>query len=279
MRLTRRAIVFAWSLSLCAAAPCLGQGDPASTIPVFAPDAMERFLRDAEIVATRGTTKGVTNPKRDTLSDGVFRHDAQIQDVDIALPIFDVGPKHTEINNRDTYRYNIAAYRLSRQLGLDNVPMSVDRRWNGKPAAFTWWFDDAIDEGTRQKRKTRDPDPGRTASYLHILRVVDELLQNRDRNAGNLLWTSDGKMWMIDHTRAFRLGKSLREPEKLERVERTLFEKLKALTPQGLAEAAGESLKKDEIEALFERRDLIVSHFEARMASRGEAVVLYTLTP
>ena len=38
------------------------------------------------------------------------------------------------------------------------------------------------------------------------LRIFDELIQNRDRNTGNLLWTTDWKMWMIDHTRAFRLG-------------------------------------------------------------------------
>ena len=51
------------------------------------------------------------------------------------------------------------------------------------------------------------------------MRVFDELIQNRDPNAGNLLWTSDWKMWLIDHTRAFRLAKELLKPEALERVE------------------------------------------------------------
>ena len=94
-------------------------------------------------------------------------------------------------------------------LGLDIVPMSVLRRVNGKPAAVTWWLDDvAMDEGERQKMKPVPvgPNPSRTAGYIHILRVFDELIQNRDRNAGNFLWTKDWTMWMIDHTRAFRLG-------------------------------------------------------------------------
>ena len=34
--------------------------------------------------------------------------------------------------------------------------------------------------------------------------VFDELIQNRDRNPGNSLWTTDWKLWLIDHTRAFR---------------------------------------------------------------------------
>ena len=41
------------------------------------------------------------------------------------------------------------------------------------------------------------------------MKVWDELIQNKDRNAGNIIWTSDWSMWLIDHTRAFRLGKEL----------------------------------------------------------------------
>ena len=74
--------------------------------------------------------------------DGRVKHDAQLQDVDIALPIFNVGPKYSEVDFKDTYRYNIAGYRLSLLLGLDNVPMSVERKVNGKPAAMTWWLDE-----------------------------------------------------------------------------------------------------------------------------------------
>ena len=71
-----------------------------------------------------------------TLFDGRIRHDAQIQDVNIELPIFEVGPKATEVNFKDLYRYNIAGYRLALLLGLDNVPMSVERKVQGKEIAM-----------------------------------------------------------------------------------------------------------------------------------------------
>jgi hypothetical protein len=239
---------------------------------------MEHFLQNAKIVATKSTKKGVTAAKRVTLSDGRVTHDAQLQDVDIALAIFEVAPKNTEVNFKDTYRYNIAGYRLSRLLGLDNVPMSVARKVNGKPVAMTWWIDDVIlDEGSRQKEHTVGPNPSRTASQIHILRVFDELIQNRDRNAGNLLWTADWKMWMIDHTRAFRLGKDLLKPDQLQRVDRAMFEKMRGLTASDLTGAMEKSLTKPEIEALLARRDAIVKLFEAKIAQRGEAAVLFAL--
>jgi hypothetical protein len=279
MIVRRRSFALALVVSMLAVWPCLAQStDTSTTQSVLTPDEMERFLRQADIVATRSSKKGVTNAKQVTLFDGRLRHDAQLQDVDIALPMFDVGPKHSEVNFKDTYRYNIAGYRLSRLLGLDNVPMSVERRVNGKPAAMTWWLDDVmLDEGGRQKKKTAGPNPSRTASQLHILRVFDELIQNRDRNSGNLLWTSDWKMWMIDHTRAFRLGKDLLKPQQLERIERSLFEKMRGLTVPGLAAVMERSLTKDEIEALIARRDTIVKLFDDRIALRGEATVLFTL--
>jgi len=275
---TRRTAVLALLLGVCGVAPCLAQNAATATQPVLTPQEMEDFLLNAPVVEKKGGLRGVTNAQRVTLSNGRVTHDAQIQDVDISKAIFEVGPKYTEINFKDTYRYNIAGYRLARLLGLDNVPMSVPRTFDRKPAAFTWWIDDfMMDEGDRQKKQARSPDPARTASYIHIMRVFDELIQNRDRNAGNLLWTSDWKMWLIDHTRAFRLGKELLKPEALERVERTLFERMRGLTSSALAEAMGETLMKAEIEALLARRDVIVKLFDDRIAMRGEAAVVYTL--
>ncbi len=278
MTSTRHAVLLAVLVSAVSMRPCLAQGTVAPQAPpALTSHEMERFLLEADIVATRSSKKGVTNAKRVTLFDGRVRHDAQLQDVDIALPLFEVAPKYTEINFRDTYRYNIAGYRLSRLLGLDNVPMSVERKVSGKRVAMTWWIDDVmLDEGGRLKQKTAGPDPSRTATQLHVLRVFDELIQNRDRNTGNLLWTTDWKMWMIDHTRAFRLGRDLLKPQSLERIDRALWQKLREITASGLTEVMGTALTKGEIEALLVRRDAIVKLFDARIAQRGEEVVLFT---
>jgi len=279
MTVTLHGTMLALALVLAVPSPSLAQ-TAASPLapPVLTSSEMEQFLLRAEIVKSRVSKKGVTDALQVTLSDGRITHDAQLQDVDIALPIFNVDPKHTEVNFKDTYRYNIAGYRLALLLGLDNVPMSVERKVRGKPVAMTWWIDDVmLAEGKRQKAQQAGPNPGRTATQLHVMRVFDELIQNRDRNSGNLLWTGDWKMWMIDHTRAFRLGKSLLKPDQLQRCDRTMFERMRALTAARLSEVMGDSLKKDEIQALLARRDLIVKIFADRIATRGETTVLFNL--
>ena len=111
----------------------------------------------------------------------------------------------------------------------------------------------------------------------HIMRVFDELIANRDRNMGNLLWTTDWKMWMIDHTRAFRLATDLQRPATLLRVDRLLLDHMRMLTSDAVAKAVGSSLSRFEIQAMLARRDAIVKVFEAKIAERGEGAVVYTL--
>jgi hypothetical protein len=219
----------------------------------------------------------VTSAYRVTLSDGVVTHDAQVQNVDIAKPYFDVGPKKSEVNFKDSYRYNVAAYRLAVALGLDNVPMSVERIVDGKPAAMTWWLDGVKDDGDRRKNKEHNANPLRAADYYSVMFVFDELIQNRDRNQGNILWSSDSKMWLIDHTRAFRLGRDLQTPGNLTRIDRSMFEKMRGLDKQAFTDSIGKTLSKDEIEALFIRRDKLVQLFDQKISVLGEDKVLYTI--
>jgi len=249
---------------------------PAST-PALSPEAMEAFLLKARVSNLRDAGSGVTNSRRATLSDGQLTHDAHIQTVDIAQQVFESG-RNTELNFKDTYRYNIAGYRVAKLIGLTTVPMSIERTVEGKVAAVTWWVDDVqMDEKERMKTKTMGPDPVRTNKQIQIMRVWDELIQNRDRNQGNILWTHDWTMWLIDHTRAFRLNTNLLKPEQLARCDRGLLERLRAVTPEALAKAAGNSLTKQEQEALLARRDKIIKHYDERIARLGEPVVLFTL--
>ena len=200
-------------------------------------------------------------------------HDAHLQAVDVARAVFTAG-KASEVNFKDTYRYNIAGYRLARLIGLDNVPMSVERNIEGKLAAVTWWVDDVLmDEGARLKKKTMGPDVQRFAKQIQVMKIWDELIQNKDRNGGNLLWTSDWSMWLIDHTRAFRLGKELVAPADLTRCDRRLLDGMRALTAESLAKAVGDSLTKEEQGAVLARRDLIVKHFDDRIAKLGEGIL------
>jgi hypothetical protein len=260
-------------LTLFAATLAVAGQSHALTRARLTPGEMEAFLLHAKIVEIREAGGGVTGSQRATLTDGVFTHDVHIQSVDISKTIFKAD-RYTEFNFKDTYRFNIAGYRLARLLGLTVVPMSVERSVNGNAAAVTWWVDDVqMDEGERVKRKTMGPKPIRTSNQIQLMHIWDELIQNRDRNQGNILWTKDWTMWLIDHTRAFRLGDELQKPDELRRIDRGLFARLKGLTEDSVAKAVADSLQESEQEAVLQRRDRIVKVFEERAAKVGDAAV------
>jgi hypothetical protein len=98
-----------------------------------------------------------------------------------------------------------------------------------------------------------------------------------DFNMTNMLITTDWRLWLIDFSRAFRLTKTIRQPHELASVDRKLLANLRGLTPDLLQKTLRRWLNKPEIEAVLARRDLIVRHFDEKIAARGEGAVLYDL--
>ncbi len=246
----------------------------AQEAPKLTQAEQEAFLKTAKVKSTRGAKNGVTGTLRATLSDGTITHEAQIQSIDESKTKFETA-KGIEMNFRDSYKYNIAAYRLGKMLGITNIPPSVGRSFSGKASAFTWWIDDVMmEEGQRQKKKLAAPDLQRWNDQVQYYRVFDQLIYNTDRNLGNMVITKDWTIWMIDHTRAFRLSHDLRNPAFLVKCDRGLLAGMKKLTEAGLRETMNGVLTNPEINGLLKRRDKIVTFFE----NAGEAS-LYTLTP
>ena len=268
------AMAFAWAAPYVAAPPDGPQQTTVSSAPAAPPavlttdEEIEAFLRRAKIVRTREAGKGVTNSIRATLSDGTITHDAHIQTVDEYKREFR-GLNTLELDFRDSWTFNVAAYKLDRLIGLNMTPVSVPGRFRSDPAAITWWVDDVMmDEGTRVKKKITAPDDKARfwSEQLSLMRLFDQLIYNTDRNMGNMLIGSDWRLWLIDHTRAFRKHTTLRSPTQVARGERTVVERLRALDAATLKRELGTHLDSGQLKALLARRDLIVTALEARGA-------------
>lgn len=227
-------------------------------------EQQEEFLRTAEVVRTQRASKGITGVLRATLKskDGAMVHDAAIQCIDERKAQFQTD-RGTELNFRDTYKFNLAAYKLSLMLGLDMVPAHVERHHAGSSGCFSWWVDNVLmDEGERLKKKIKAPDENEFNAQYSIVQVFDQLIYNTDRNVGNLLITKDWKLWMIDHGRAFRLHHDMPNPKVLKMCERGLLAKMRELNEADLKRELGQYLTGMEIAGILKRRDRIVAYFD-----------------
>jgi len=120
----------------------------------------------------------------------------------------------------------------------------------------------------------------------YLQRAFDNLIANSDRNEGDVLYTKDWRMILIDHSRAFSTSKKYTKkllfdenskpaPKPMKRLPRAFVEKLRSMNPGTIKEAVGEYLTNREIECVLIRRDLIIENLNKRIEKLGEEAVLY----
>jgi len=239
---------------------------------------MRQFLLTAKITGEQGTSRGITAPKRLTLTDGVVTRDAGFQSVDEIIPTSQRthASDRFESNFNDAYRYNLAAFALAELLGIgDMMPVHVEREYNGRKGSLSWWADVQFDEEGRRKKNAQPPNPTEWNQQMYRMRVFAALVRDIDRNLGNILHTPDWRVLMIDFTRAFRLNTEILNQKDLLIVDRALFRKMEAMTSSDVQSAVGSYLTKNELEAVMTRRDALVAHYRKVIAERGEASVFY----
>ena len=260
-----------WPLILFAAAPVLLLAQNAQK-PTD--EQIEQFLKTAKIAKIKNLSVGITSSRRATLDDGTIQHDVHVQSIDEHKAKFE-GERGTEMNFVDTWMYNVAAYRLGRLLGIaDMIPMSVERKIEGKSCAVTWWIDNSMMESERIKKQTKSPNPDSWNQEMYVVRVFDQLIYNMDRNLTNLLIDPEWHIWMIDHTRAFRLYDAIKEKKNLVQCDRKLLARLRTLNKEEL-NTIKPYLTDGEIKGLLGRSKKIVQFFDDEVKQKGEDAILY----
>jgi hypothetical protein len=223
---------------------------------------MEEMLRHGRIGKLRRLSVGTSGSSRTTVYWQGKSHDAHVQTIDTYL-----GSGSRYANQSDSYRYNIAAYRLDRLIGLGMVPVSVERATSRGQAALTWWVDDVeMMELERRKLGRKPPDARSWNLQMQRATVFQELVANSDCNQTNHLITRDWKIWLIDFTRAFRTHRKLTGPRYLRRLDPGLREALARLDESSLRREVKGLLNTAQIRSILARRDSIVGHFESKAA-------------
>jgi len=240
----------------------------------------EEFLETAEIVNQEQPFKereAVTKPWVLTLEkDGITKR---------ALWKNPEGRMKGYVEN---WRWEIAAYRLDKYLGLNMVPPTVEKTFQENRGSCQLWIDTWISLKDKYEQKIKTPSykifPWNRALYLQ--RAFDNLIANEDRHQNQFLITEDWRMILIDHSRTFRTSKKFTKnliydekykegPRLMKELPRGFVEKLKSLNQEVIKDIVGEYLTDKEIECVLIRKDLILKWLEKRIKELSEDKVLY----
>ncbi|MGB9006117.1 MAG: hypothetical protein WCB96_10370 [Candidatus Aminicenantales bacterium] len=240
----------------------------------------EDFLTTAEIVGQE-QLKGegaVTNPWKLTLKRDDLQHFALWKNINVMAGRFP-----------DSWKWEVAAYRIDKLLDLNMVPPTAERRFQGDRGSIQIWAD--VEMTLKQKMEKNIKMPSYKIFFwnraLYLQRFFDNLIGNEDRHQNNYLITKDWRLILIDHSRSFRTAKKFTTellytekrsegPMEMKELPRTLVDKLKALTAESVKAAVGEYLTDEEVKAVLLRRDLMLLEIDKLIKKYGgEDKVLY----
>jgi len=239
----------------------------------------EEFLKTANIIGQKqlGIREAVTEPWELTLEKNGVTRKALWKDAEGLMRGF--------IEN---WRWEIAAYRLDKYLGLNMISPTVEKNFRGERGSCQLWVDYWIKAKHKNEQKIKVPSYKvfyfNRASYLQW--AFDNLIANEDRNPGNIFITKDWRIILPDHSRSFRTSNKFTKnliytekhregPKIMKELPRAFVEKLNSLNFEIIRDNVGEYLTEKEINAVLLRRDLILEAVDELIKKEGEDKVLY----
>jgi len=261
-RLSRHTVVIILVIVALAAVPAAQTPAPApASVRTWlgAEPRIEAHLKSATVTSVEDIGTGVTRPRR--------AHLFPAEPADSFA--WKVLPPGFRGGYWESYESEIAAYELDKLLGMHLVPPAVERTFSGETGAAIMWLD-----GIKSVKQTggKVPTGEIWGKALRRMLMFDDLICNRDRNAGNILIGQPGEIVLIDHSRAFIDDKGL--PQKLERVDAELWDRMTALTRDDLARTLGAWIDQKAIDAIIVRRDKMVAAVEKLVKKKGRALVV-----
>lgn len=220
-------------------------------------DEAEEFLSSATIVSVEEVGAGSTRPLRVTLAENGRRGEAIFKSVETVVPCRAGGEAS---GCRDSFRHEVAAYRVDRVLGLDTVPPTVVREVDGQVGSLQLWVEGAVNENTRRDEGLQPPDPTDFAHQFRRVHLFDRLILNLGRNgSGVLITTSDWKLHLIDHSRAFEPTTLAGAPtvSGSDGVGDEFLGRLRSVRPSELRDELDELLTEPELDALLARLEAL----------------------
>ncbi|MCZ6710151.1 MAG: metallophosphoesterase [Gammaproteobacteria bacterium] len=209
----------------------------------MAPDSLETLLRTG-LISSLGDRTGISHSGSVTI---------QLNGNSINA-IFERGSNQ---NNQ----HKIAAYRLSRLLKLDLVPVTVERAVNGRKGVLI-----ALPEHTLSEMARTTTDVARSNSCgigndYQLMYAFDALIHNEQRSAETMIYDQQNwQLYLTGHGSSFGTGGGL--PSYLAGIEKvlpgSLAADLRIIDEEKLTDTLGELLSKRQLRTLLKRREQLL---------------------
>jgi len=217
----------------------------------------EAFIRDTPIDHFEDVPIGVTHPKRAYFKPGGL----------VASVAWKILPPGRPAGYWESYKSEIAAYELDKLLDMGMVPVAVEKKSNHDTAAAILWLS-PIHPWKEMEPK---PKPAKWVRQVSRMKMFDNFICNKDRNAGNLLVDDDWNLYLIDHSRAFVTDKDM--AVKMQSIDREFWERIQALDEEKLTAALSNWVDKASIRAMLVRRERMQTEIDKLVAASSEANV------
>lgn len=162
-------------------------------------------------------------------------------------------------------KLELAAYTLDQLLGLELVPLTIERTLDDKQGALQLSYPDTISESQRLEKGTRFGGWCSMNRQIQLMYAWDTLTANSGRTADNLQYRQQlWRLQLTEHAQAFSTAKRL--PKSISASAITLAPEvrsaLSSLNEMTLAAALGDFLDEKRIRALLSRRDAMLDLFK-----------------
>jgi len=238
---------------------------------------IEKWLKTGEIIGSEEIGEGVTKPYRLFLKAG-----------DVEISGVWKNPRGMQQGFLEGWQYEIAAYQMDKLLGLNMVPVTVERTFDKKKGSLQFWIEGNMSDLDRIENGVEIPESHiyQWENRKYLARAFDCIIANDDRTQQNICYTEDWRTILIDHSRAFRstreytknlvFGKNgLKGAVMFRRLPRKFVENVKALNFDQIKEAVGDYLTNREINAILSRKEIFLKEIDEMIKEQGEDAVLY----
>jgi hypothetical protein len=235
---------------------------------------LEAFLKTAKIVHLEiGPLGGRNEPWRITLNAGKTTRQGIFKYQDRPAPgFFPV-----------SYKREIAAYELTKLFKMDIVPPVVEReiiRKNDSPrkGSLQIMVEGCVNEMDRRAKKLEPPDAKAFENAMEELNVFENLVYC-PRDVKDILVHKDTwKVCRVDFMEAFDTLSELLPETTISRCSKRLYQGLQ-LDPKVIEAAMKPYLTPKAIQALLDRRNIILDKLQNLIKDKGEAAVLFDINP